>query len=180
MDLPIELPSRTSTLNKACLAAVFEANPALCPKESDVGAAIVHTPVLRSPLSGPVLLVSHGGAKFPDIEIPLQDEGVEVVLDGHSDIKKGVTSSNFDTVPDAPFTSFEAKLPTGKYSLLTSFLPEKANFSFCGQKLSMPTMITAQNGAVLKQTIKLGVTGCPKAKPAKKPKRAKKRAGGKK
>jgi hypothetical protein len=171
VDLPIQLPSRTSTLNKACLAAVFEANPASCPKESDVGTAALATPVLASPLSGPAYLVSHGGAKFPDLEIVLQGEGVEVLLDGHTDIKKGVTSSNFDTAPDAPFSSFEIKLPTGKYSILTSFLPESANFDFCGQKLNMPTMITAQDGTVLKQTTKIGVTGCPKAKKAKKAKK---------
>jgi hypothetical protein len=121
--------------------------------------------------------VSHGGAKFPDLEIVLQGEGVVAVLDGQTDIKKGVTSSNFGTAPDVPFSSFELKLPTGKFSILTSFLPKSANFSFCGQKLSMPTMITAQNGAVLKQTTKIGVTGCPKpkkAKAAKKTKHAKK------
>ncbi|HEX3518063.1 MAG TPA: hypothetical protein VHT29_03410, partial [Solirubrobacteraceae bacterium] len=164
IDLPIQLPSRTSTLNKACLAAVFAENPALCPRESFVGSASVVTPVLRSPLAGPVVLVSHGGAKFPDVEMVLQGEGVVVVLDGHSDIKKGVTSAGFEAIPDAPVTSVEVKIPTGKFSLLTSFLPEKANFSFCGQKLSMPTRITAQDGAVLKQTTKIGVTGCPKTK----------------
>jgi hypothetical protein len=181
VDLPIQLPSRTSTLNKACLSAVFEENPARCPKESDVGTATLATLVLASPLSGPAYLVSHGGAKFPDLEIVLQGEGVVVVLDGHTDIKKGVTSSNFDTAPDAPFSSFELKLPTGKFSILTSYLPKKANFDFCGQKLSMPTMITAQNGAILKQTTKIGVTGCPGAKKAKKAaKKAKASHGAKK
>jgi hypothetical protein len=32
---------------------------------------------------------------------------------------------------------------------------------------NFPTTITAQNGAVVKQTTKLAVTGCPKAKRAK-------------
>ncbi|HEX3517957.1 MAG TPA: hypothetical protein VHT29_02875 [Solirubrobacteraceae bacterium] len=176
VDLPIQLPSRTSTLNKACLAAVFAANPALCPKESDVGTATASTPVLASPLSGPAYLVSHGGAKFPDLEIVLQGEGVVLVLDGHTDIKKGITSSNFDTVPDAPVSSFELKLPTGRYSILTSYLPTKANFDFCGQSLKMPTEITAQNGHIVKETTTIGVSGCPKAKPVKKTsKKAKKK-----
>jgi len=170
VDLPKQLPSRLSTLNKACLAKVFEVNPANCPKESDVGTATATTPVLAHPLSGPAYLVSYGGAKFPDLEIVLQGEGIVFVLDGQTDIKKGITSNSFATVPDAPISSFELKLPTGKFSVLTAYVPQKANYSLCGQVLSMPTMITAQNGVVIKQTTKIGVTGCPKAKVATKKK----------
>jgi len=176
VDLPIQLPSRLSTLNKACLAAVFAANPAACPKESDVGTAIAHTPVLAGALSGPAYLVSYGGAKFPDLEIVLQGEGIVLILDGQTNIKKGVTSSQFSTVPDAPISSFELKLPTGKFSVLAANLPAKANFNFCGQTLSMPTKIVAQTGAVIKQTTKIGVTGCPKAKATTKKKKSTKSA----
>jgi hypothetical protein len=38
----------------------------------------------------------------------------------------------------------------------------------CGQALTMPTTITSQDGAVLTQTTKIAVTGCPKAKAVKK------------
>jgi hypothetical protein len=166
VDLPIQLPTRQSTLSKACLAKVFEANPASCPKESDVGAAVARTPILAQPLRGPAYLVSHGGAAFPDLEIVLQGEGVTLVLDGHTNIKKGVTSSEFATVPDAPISSFELNLPIGKFSVLAPNLPASAKYSFCGQKLTMPTTLTAQNGAVLNQTTKVGVTGCAKPKAA--------------
>jgi hypothetical protein len=173
VDLPKQLPSRLTTLQKACLAKVFESNPASCSKESDVGTATAKTPVLANPLSGPAYLVSHGGAAFPDLEIVLQGEGVVLVLDGHTDIKKGITSSTFNTVPDAPITSFELKLPTGKYSILGAYVPANANYNLCGQTLAMPTAITGQNGAVVKQTTKIAVTGCPKPKKAAK-KKAKK------
>ena len=166
VDLPRQLPSRLTTLQKACIAKVFEANPAACPKESDVGTAAARTPLLANPLSGPAYLVSHGGAAFPDLEVILQGEGVVLVLDGKTDIKKGITSSSFATVPDAPISSFELKLPTGKFSVLSPFLPASANFSFCGQKLSMPTRITAQSGAVIKQNTQIGIAGCPKARKA--------------
>ena len=43
--------------------------------------------------------------------------------------------------------------------------------SMCGQSLEMPTEITGQNGAVLKQTTKLGVAGCAKPKARRKAKR---------
>jgi hypothetical protein len=178
VDLPSKLPSRLSTLQKACLAATFEANPAACPKESNVGTATAKTPVLANPLTGPAYLVSHGGEAFPDLEIVLQGEGVKLVLDGNTLIKKGITSSTFKTVPDAPISSFELKLPTGKYSILTTNLPQSVHYNLCGQTLNMPTAITGQNGAEIHDTTKIGVSGCAKKKKAskKKPKKkAKKR-----
>jgi hypothetical protein len=163
VNLPIQLPSRLTTLQKACLAATFEANPAGCPKESDVGTATAVTPVLAHPLSGPAYLVSHGGAAFPDLEIVLQGEGVTLLLVGNTNIKKGITSSTFKAVPDAPISSFELKLPTGPYSVLAANLPASAKYNLCGQTLAMPTAITGQNGAVVKQTTPIEVQGCPNA-----------------
>jgi uncharacterized repeat protein (TIGR01451 family) len=173
VDLPKQLPSRLTTLQKACTEAQFNANPAGCPAASDVGTASASTPILAHPLAGPAYLVSHGGAAFPDLEIILQGEGVELVLDGNTNIKKGITSSDFKTVPDAPISSFELKLPTGKFSVLGSNLSPGAKYDFCGQALAMPAEIMGQNGAVVKQTTKVGVTGCPKTKKTKH-KRAKK------
>jgi hypothetical protein len=173
VSLPKQLPSRLTTLQKACLSATFQANPASCPAASNVGSASVVTPILAQPLKGPAFLVSHGGAAFPDLEIVLQGEGVTLVLDGKTDIKKGITTSTFDSVPDAPISSFELKLPTGKYSVLTANLPEAAKYDLCGKSLAMPTAITGQNGAVVKQTTKIAISGCPKAKKAVK-KKAKK------
>ena len=85
----------------------------------------------------------------------LQGEGITLILDGNTMIKKGITSSTFKTIPDAPISSFELKLHDGpvlRYSATN--LPEKDHYSLCGQTLSMPTAITAQNGAVIKQTTK--------------------------
>ncbi len=158
--LPSTLPSRLTTIQKACVDHVFEANPASCPEGSLVGSATVHTPVLRSALRGPAYLVSHGGAAFPDLEFVLQGEGITLILDGQTAIRKGITSSTFNSVPDAPVTSFETVLPQGPHSALTTNLPPKASYSLCATKLTMPTTLTGQNGAVITQQTKIAVEGC--------------------
>jgi uncharacterized repeat protein (TIGR01451 family) len=165
VQLPKQLPARLTTLQKACTEGQFNTNPAGCPVASMIGVAKAVTPLLSSPLVGPAILVSHGGAAFPDVEFLLQGEGVEVVLDGKTQIKDGITYSRFETVPDQPVSSFETTFPEGPYSVLSTDLPTSAKNSLCGQTLTMPTVLTAQDGAVINQTTKATVTGCPKVKP---------------
>jgi hypothetical protein len=171
VDLPKQLPSRLTTLQKACVAAVFESNPSSCPAASVIGIVRVNTPVLPVQLTGPVYFVSHGGEAFPSLEVVLQGDGVRVDLVASTFISKaGITSSTFKSTPDVPFSSFELYLPEGKYSALA------ANGNLCTSKLVMPTAFTAQNGAVINQSTPITVTGCPKAKVATK---TKKKAKGK-
>jgi hypothetical protein len=160
LQLPIALSSRLSTIQKACLAATFEANPASCGEGSNIGMGIAHTPLLNSPVAGPAYLVSHGNAAFPDVEFVLQGEGVTLILDGKTDIKGGITYSRFETVPDAPVSTFEAVLPAGPHSALTANVPESENFSLCNHTLLMPTEITGQNGAVIRKTTHVALRGC--------------------
>ncbi|HTZ63861.1 MAG TPA: hypothetical protein VMB51_07125 [Solirubrobacteraceae bacterium] len=167
LTIPGTLPARLTTIQKACIAGVFEANPAGCPEGSDIGTAIVHTPVLKSPLVGPIYLVSHGNAAWPDAELVLQGEGIEVILDGQTAIKKGVTTSSFLSVPDAPFESVEATLRQGPHSALTTNLPLKDHYSLCGQHLTIPTQLTGQNGTSLTDNVKVTVQGCAAVKASK-------------
>jgi Domain of unknown function DUF11 len=166
--LPKQLPARLTTLQKACTEATFAQNPALCPPQSLVGIAKAVTPVLSDAVSGPVYLVSHGGAAFPDVVVILQGEGVRVNLTGNTDIKGRITTSTFASVPDVPVSSFELRLPEGSHSALSSNLPAEARGSFCTTKLAMRTTITGQNGAQITQSTKVAVTGCPKARPTTK------------
>jgi uncharacterized repeat protein (TIGR01451 family) len=172
--LPKQLPARLTTIQQACPEAVFAANPASCPAGSNIGTATASTPVLANSLSGPAYLVSHGGAAFPDVTLVLQGEGVTLVLVGSVNIKHGITSSTFASIPDAPISSFELNLPEGPHSGLAAVVPAKAKGSLCGTSLSMPTTITGQNGAQIKQNTRIVVTGCPKAKPKKKAKKHRK------
>ncbi len=169
VDLPKQLPSRLTTLQKACTNKQFELNPADCPKESKIGYATVHTPLLPVPVSGPAIFVSHGGEAFPSLTMVLQGDNVTVDLVGTTFISKaGVTSTTFKTVPDVPFSSFELTLGQGKFSALAADLPVKDHGSFCGQSLAMPTEFLGQNGLKINESTKISVSGCKKAKKAKK------------
>ena len=156
VQLPKQLPTRLSTLNKACAQAVAEADIGDCPAEYSVGTATVTTPVLPGSLSGPAYLVSHGGEAFPDLELLLEgDHGVRVILVGKTDIRDGITTSDFATLPDVPISSFRLSLPTGRFSALTAY------GSLCPRGgLLMPTTITAQSGRVLRQSTRISVTAC--------------------
>lgn len=126
VELPKQLPSRLTTLQKACTAAQFDANPAGCPVPSVVGQAVVHTPVLPVPLTGPAYFVSHGGEAFPSLVVVLQGYGVTIVVEATTHISaQGVTSLTFKSAPDAPFNSFTLTSPEGPYSALA------ANGSLC-------------------------------------------------
>jgi hypothetical protein len=199
VELPKNLPSRLTTLQKACTAKAFESNPASCPSESIIGHAIVHTQLLPVPLEGPAYFVSHGDEAFPSLEMVLQGYGVTVDLVGSTFIKNGVTSTTFKTLPDTPFSTFELTLPTGKYSALaananlckptvTKTVKKKVRVQVKGRMrtvtrkvkeqvaapLEMPNEFIGQNGAEIHEVTPITVTGCAKAKPAKK-KPAKKR-----
>jgi hypothetical protein len=192
VELPEQLPSRLTTLQKACTSAQFNANPAGCPAASVVASAKAITPILPVPLEGPAYFVSHGNEAFPQLILVLQGYGITIDLVGDTFISKaGITSSTFAHVPDAPVSSFELTLPQGKFSALTAngnlckptktvTVKKKVTVKVHGRKrtvtrsvkqtvaepLTMPTEFVAQNGAVIHQSTPISVSGCPKAKTA--------------
>ena len=177
LAFPKSLPARLSTLRGACTEAQFAANPSGCPAGSVIGTGTAVTPVLSAPLSGPAYLVSHGGAAYPDVVFVLQGGGVTIDLTGATDIKKGIAYSTFETVPDAPVSSFEAVLPEGPHAVFGANLPGKAKGSFCGRAPTVATTMEGQNGAVLVQSVKATVTACPRHKTTGKKRHAHKAKG---
>jgi hypothetical protein len=198
VELPEQLPSRLTTLQKACTQAQFKANPAGCPAPSLIGTAKAITPILPVPLEGPVYFVSNGGEAFPNLIMVLQGDNVTIDLVGDTFISKsGITSSTFKAVPDQPVSSFELTLPEKQFSALaangslcaptkTVTVKKKVTVRVKGKKkqvtrkvketeattLQMPTEFVGQNGATIHQTTAVGVTGCPRVhKAAKKPKK---------
>ena len=157
LQLPVQLPSRLTTLQKACPAASFENGPppGSCASVARVGGVTVTTPVLPGRLSGPAYLISHGGGAFPDLDLVLRGDGVEVVLVGHTHISRaGITTSTFESLPDVPVSSVKVSLPVGSNSALT------ANGRLCGKSLLAPTTLVAQNGARIAHNTKITLSGC--------------------
>jgi hypothetical protein len=153
--MPKHLLARLTTIQQACTVARFTANPASCPSGSLVGSGAVSTPVLNSLLTGPIYLVSHGRAAFPDLRMVLQGEGISLDLNGTLQLSdNGTIKSAFGSVPDVPINSFTLSLPEGPHSALAS------NGSLCAQSLSAPYTISGQNGAQVTHTAKVAVAGC--------------------
>jgi hypothetical protein len=162
LTFPKRLAARLTTIQKACVARVFEANPKACPAASQVGTAVLRTPVLPVALRGRVYFVSYGARKFPDVVLVLEGDGVTVMLRGETLISDDVTTATFRDTPDIPLESIEIILPQGPFSEFAAHLPAKAKGSFCGRKLFMPTHLEAQNGLVVDRKTRIGVMGCPK------------------
>ena len=154
VTLPKQLPSRLTTLQKACLEETFAANPYSCPEGSLVGSARANTPTLPGKLQGPAYLVSRGGAAFPDLDLVLEANGVRITLKGNTNIRKGITSTDFAANPDVPVSSITINLPQGPHSALTAF------GNLCTSALNLPTTITGQNGLQVKHTTKIAPKGC--------------------
>ena len=178
VDLPKALPARLKGLRQACLARVFQANPAACPAGSIAGRARVLTPILPvappgrdatppgrdANLTGPAYFVGRGPGHFPGLVLVLSGDGVRLDLAGTTfiDAKTGVTSLRFKTVPDIPVSSLELTLPEGPHSALAT------NAALCKRKLAMPTALVGQNGAEIHESTKVRVIGCPASR-ARKP-----------
>jgi len=154
VQLPRQLPSRLTTLQKACPQAIFEANPARCPRGANVGTAEAVTPTLPGRMKGNAYFVSHGGAAFPDLDLVLEDKGVRIILVGNTDITNNITTTTFASTPDVPVSSVTVDLPAGANSAVGGF------GDLCRNPLYMPTTITGQNGKVAKLDPAIAVSGC--------------------
>jgi hypothetical protein len=156
VQLPGQLQSRLATLRQACRAGTFLVNPSSCPAGAVIGTGTLRTPVLNTPLTGAIYLVSHGSNAFPSLALVLHSEDIAFTLEGTISISKsGVTSSEFSALPDVPVTLFSLNLPAGPHSVFGAIA------KLCGARLSMPATIEAQNGKRFTQRTNVLVSGCP-------------------
>lgn len=121
-----------------------------------IGSAKATTPLLASPLQGPVYLRSRGAKQPPELVAELAG-AVNVTLAGHLQITKtGAVRAEIEELPDAPISSFVLNLTGGKKGLLEN----AANL--CAGSGRAAALFDGQN-AVTREESPLIADGCKKA-----------------
>jgi len=88
-----------------------------CPKASIYGYAKAITPLLETPVEGPIYLRSSSN-KLPDLVAALQNGQIKFDLVGRIDSLKGRIRNTFDFVPDAPVTQAVFNFEGGNKGLI--------------------------------------------------------------
>jgi hypothetical protein len=105
-----------SHIGTVCTRVQFAAKK--CPEASIYGYAKATTPLLDTPLEGPVYLRSSNNP-LPDMVAALNGQ-FNVELAGRIDSVNGGIRNRFEVVPDAPVSKFTLKLKGGAKSLLVN------------------------------------------------------------
>jgi hypothetical protein len=127
-------------IRTVCTRVQFAAKA--CPTGAIYGHAEAITPLLDSPVSGPVYLRSSNNP-LPDLVAALRgpdSQPIEVNLVGRIDSVNGGIRSTFDAVPDQPVSSFVLRMQGGKKGLLVN------SRNLCGSVNKVNANFTAQNG----------------------------------
>ena len=109
-----------SHIRTVCTRVQFSAHA--CPSGAIYGEAEAITPLLDSPLRGPVYLRSSTN-KLPDLVVALRgpdSQPIEVTLAGRIDSVNGGIRNSFELVPDAPVSKFVLRMQGGKKGLLVN------------------------------------------------------------
>jgi hypothetical protein len=141
-------------IKSPCTRAALNANR--CPAGSVLGHAKAITPLLDAPLEGPVYLTTGFGHKLPDLVADLHGQ-IHIQLDGRVDTAKdGALRTTFQSVPDAPVTTFSLDLLGGSKGLVQN------SASLCGAHKQAALRMVGQNGKVLQKNVPLQAS-CGKA-----------------
>ena len=153
-----------------CTRVQFKANQ--CPPASIYGFAEATTPLLDSPLSGPVYLRSSDNP-LPDLVASLRgpdSRPIEVQVAARIDSVNGGIRSTFEAVPDQPVSSFTLIMQGGRKGLLVN------SRNLCkGKAQRVNGVFTAQNGRAATLRPKLQNACGKQGKSKKGPKRHRRR-----
>jgi hypothetical protein len=91
-----------------------------CPAGAVYGHASATTPLLDEPVEGPVYLRS-SSHNLPDLVLALHSGRINIDVDGRIDsVKGGRIRTSFESVPDAPVSTFTLEMQGGKKGLLVN------------------------------------------------------------
>jgi hypothetical protein len=145
----VTLPSsefiENAHFNTICTRVQFKAGKVPgegCPARSIYGKATATTPLLDEALTGPVFLRS-SEHQLPDLVIALHSGKIDVTLAGKVDSVKGRLRTTFESVPDAPVTSFRLEMQGGKKGLFVN------STDLCAKTYKAKADFEGQNGKKL-------------------------------
>jgi hypothetical protein len=131
---------------------------AACPDASRIGTATIASPLLATPVQGPVFEILHTG-QLPGVGVEFGGV-LPFVLGGNAGLTSGRLQNVFTGLPDVPLTSFELAIDGGPHGLLQS------NRDICtGPAPTVDGAFAAQSGALVTRTAAVTLVGCPAAKP---------------
>ncbi len=146
-------------IGTVCTRVQFAAKS--CPAASIYGHASATTPLLNQPLEGPVYLRSSSNL-LPDLVVALKgppSQPIEVVVAGKVDTgPSGGIRTSFETVPDAPVSSFTLTMAGGSKGLLEN------SIDICKAPQRVSVKATGQNGRRANQSPALQASCGGKAK----------------
>lgn len=149
------LSPNVAALGNLCTAAEYDAEQ--CPDKSIVGQAQALTPLLSTPLSGPVRIVEVPNAA-PKLVVYLNGP-INVRLNGAITLGALGTETTFQGIPDVPLTRFKLDFAGGPNGLVGT------NEDLCKNAAAIQGEFTAHSGATETVKVTPTVKGCPKAKP---------------
>jgi hypothetical protein len=165
VTLPLSLALDPNNAEALCEFVDGQKDEPTCPKTSIVGTAVARTPVLNEPLTGPVYFVKNvridkkSGQPIrtlPTLAIPLQGQGVKLILRASSSVVHDKLVTTFDNIPDAPVSRFELNIDGGKHGILAV-----SNHDICAATQVAEQQIDGQNGKAADAEVFMATPSCP-------------------
>jgi hypothetical protein len=142
-------------LGVVCGAAQLAANS--CPAASKVGEATAFTPLLPTPLQGPVYITQSSTGGLPNLTLDLHGL-LNLRLTGVVGTSGNSLTTTFDGIPDVPLTQFALRFAGG--SKTRSLLQSRSDLCTTKNQFIGGTF-TSHGGKTVQAKSALQVEGCP-------------------
>jgi hypothetical protein len=151
VTLPNSVSSAVSAISTLCTSGQLAASA--CPDAARLGTATIASPLLPTPVQGPVFAILRPG-QLPGIGVEFGGV-LPFVLSGSTGLSSGRLQNVFGGLPDVPLTSFSLAIDGGPHGLL------EATRNLCsGPASTVDAALTGQNGAAVNVSAPVTVQGC--------------------
>lgn len=154
--VPKPLTPNTAALANVCNTGDYNADK--CPDTSIVGQAQAISPLLPTPLAGPVRFVENPTGGLPRLVVYLNGL-INIRLTADVGLSATGTATTFPSLPDVPLSRFQLDFNSGPNGLLAS------TADLCSSDFAIAGQLTAQSGKQVSVSAKPTVNGCSGVKP---------------